>query len=140
MRQKYGEQRECQPSKKLIFLLAKDCYVSAIKLQTTWYTVIQDESFVHRKYDQLPQVLAETPKNAHDKVPKANVDHVGKRHRHECLQQHLELGRKYQTLFRIIWFSGCLDSWSSKRNFISFCIQIKNGRTLPRRMAHENIQ
>ena len=31
MRQKYGEQRECQPLKQLIVLFAKDCYVYSNK-------------------------------------------------------------------------------------------------------------
>ena len=32
-------------------------------------------------HDQLPQTLAETLKNAHDKVPRTNVDYAEKRHK-----------------------------------------------------------
>ena len=112
LRQKYEEQRECQPWKQHIFLLARDCYVSVTnKQKTTQYTVIEDGPAVHRKYHQLPQVLAETPKNVHDKVPKTNVNHAGNLN---DLDMHASNGTSNcagnsKTLFGIIWFSRCLD-------------------------------
>lgn len=52
----------------------------------------QNSNKLHRKHDQLPQALAETPKNADDKVPKENVAYAGKRLRHACLQQYQKMG------------------------------------------------
>ena len=58
----------------------------------------------HRKYDQLPQVQADTPKNANDTIPKQT-----------CMPPTASATGHAGNI--ILWnddFSGCFDRWSSR--------------------------
>ena len=92
---------------------------------------------VHRKYHQLLRVLVKTPKIAHDKIPKANVNQAGKRFWHACLQ----LGRKYQN---IVWNHMVFRIFGQIEQLMKhhFCLRSKAKRSnaSEERMAHENVQ
>ena len=83
-----------------------------------WYRTVP---YVYRKYDQLPQILAETPKNAHDKFPKQTLT---------MLESDLDIHAPNSVSNCAGNIKHCLESYGfqdvcthSKQNIISFCVQ-----------------